>query len=58
MKIINGWPCKRIRTQMGRVFWVRMSKDEIVARDVFMLIVAAAPLAMIWIFAWAAGMLG
>lgn len=56
MKVINGWPCRQVRTQMGRKYWVRMSPDEIVEREVFRLLVAATPLIGIWIFAWAAGM--
>lgn len=57
MKIINGWPCKKVRTAMGHVLWIRMTEDEILARDVYRLIVAATPLLMILLFAWAAGML-
>ena len=57
MKVINGWPCKRVKTQMGRKFWVRMTEDEIIEREIFRLLVACVPLICVWIGAWAAGMI-
>ncbi len=57
MKIINGWPCKKIKTAMGHILWVRMTEGEIMEREIYRLIVAAVPLLTVWIFAWAAGML-
>lgn len=55
MKIINGWPCKKIKTAMGHILWVRMTEDEILEREIYRLLVVATPLLMIWAWAWAAG---
>ena len=52
----DGWPLRKVKTQMGHKFWVRMTREEIIEREVFRLLVAATPLIMIWVFAWAAGM--
>lgn len=57
MKIINGWPFKKIKTAMGHIIWVRMTEGEIMEREIFRLIVVATPLLMIWAWAWAAGIL-
>ena len=57
MKFINGWPCRRVKTQMGRKYWVRMSEDEILAREYYRLAVVTVPLVMLFLFAWAAGVL-
>lgn len=53
---INGHKYRSVKTQMGHKFWVRMSDDEIIEREVFRLLVAATPLILVWVFAWAAGM--
>lgn len=56
MKTIDGWPCRRVKTHMGRKYWVKMTEEEIIEREWFRLLVAATPLILIWAFAWAAGM--
>ena len=56
-RVINGWPCQKVKTAMGHVMWVRMTEGEILERDVYLLMVLATPLVMILVFAWAAGML-
>ena len=57
MKTIDGWPCRRVKTHMGRKYWVKMTEEEIIEREWFRLLVAATPLILVWVFAWAAGMI-
>ena len=45
------------KTTMGRKFWVRMDEDEIRERRRFRALVVISPLAMILMFALAAGMI-
>lgn len=47
---------RTFKTTMGRKFRVKMTEEEIIERDLFRLLLLVIPTAMIWAFAWAAGM--
>lgn len=57
MKKRNGIYYRKVKTCMGRVFWVEMSMEEVIAHDLGVAQFILAPFAMVWLFAWAAGML-
>lgn len=57
MKMINGWPCKRLKTATGRKYWVKMTEDEIIAHDVYQLTVVLVPALLFLAFCWASGIL-
>lgn len=47
---------RTFKTTMGRKFRVKMTEEEIIERDLFRMMLIVVPFAMIWAFAWAAGM--
>lgn len=47
---------RTFKTTMGRKFRVKMTEQEIIERDLFRMMLIVVPFAMIWAFAWAAGM--
>ncbi len=47
---------RTFKTTMGRKFRVKMTEQEIYERDLFRMMLIVVPFAMIWAFAWAAGM--
>ena len=53
----NGKFYRKFKGQMGRVYWIEMSEEEVLEADLFRLIVAVTPLITILLFAWAAGVL-
>lgn len=57
MRKINGEYYRRFKAQTGRVYWVRMSKEEVMGEDLYRMLLVVMPLAMIWIMAFAAGMI-
>lgn len=57
MKKINGEYYRRFKAQTGRVYWVRMSREEVMGEDLYRMLMVLMPLAMVWIMAWAAGMI-
>ncbi len=48
---------RTFKTTMGHKIRVKMTDQEIIERDLFRLLLLVIPTAMIWAFAWAAGML-
>ena len=48
---------RKLKTQMGRVYWIEMRPAEVAEAMTFRAIVALTPIIMIVLFAWAAGML-
>jgi hypothetical protein len=48
---------RTFKTTMGRKIRVKMTEQEIFERDLFRMMLLVVPFAMIWAFAWAAGML-
>ena len=57
MKVINGIPYRRVRTQMGRVLYVKMTENELAERWRMQVTICLSPLLMILAFAWAAGVI-
>ena len=57
MKRRNGKYYRKFRGQMGRVYWIEMHEDEVMAEDLYRLLVVMTPLIGILVFARAAGML-
>lgn len=57
MKRKNGKYCRKLKTQMGRVYWIEMRPAEVAEVMTYRAIVALTPIIMIAAFAWAAGML-
>lgn len=53
----DGWPMKRVKTAMGHVIWVRMTEDELFARDVFRLVSVLVPMLLFFAFVCASGVL-
>lgn len=47
---------RTFKTSMGHKIQVKMTEQEIIERDLFRLLLLVIPTAMIWAFAWAAGM--
>lgn len=57
MRKINGKYYRKFKSTMGRVYWVEMSMDEVMAQDLYRGLLVIMPLIMIAAFAWAAGMI-
>lgn len=57
MKKRNGKYYRRFKSAMGRVYWVQMSDQEVMAADLYRGLLVLMPLLMIALFAWAAGMI-
>ena len=49
---------RRLKTTMGRKYWVKMDKSEVRERKIYHALLVAVPLMTISAFALAAGMLG
>ena len=48
---------RTFKTSLGHKIRVKMTEEEIIERDLFRLLLIVIPTAMIWAFAWAAGLL-
>ena len=48
---------RTFKTSLGHKIRVKMTEEEIIERDLFRMMLLVVPFAMIWAFAWAAGML-
>ena len=57
MKMINGRPCKQIKTAMGHKLWVQMTDDELLERDLYHLTVVLVPALLYFAFVCASGIL-
>ena len=57
MKRRGGKTYRKFKGQMGRVYWVEMRPDEVTEAQLFRTVVCMAPLIMITVFAWAAGLI-
>lgn len=57
MKTINGVPYKRIKTAMGRKYLVQMTEAELTEHYLYLMTIILTPALMIFLFAWAAGMI-
>ena len=47
---------RTFKTSLGHKIRVKMTEQEIYERDLFRMMLIVVPFAMIWAFAWAAGM--
>ena len=47
---------RTFKTSLGHKIRVKMTEQEVIERDLFRLLLLVIPTAMIWAFAWAAGM--
>ena len=57
MRKINGKYYRKFKSTLGRVYWVEMSMDEVMAEDLYRGLLVLTPLVMIGIFALAAGLI-
>lgn len=57
MKRINGKCYRRFKGWTGRVYWVEMSRSEVLQAELYKASLILMPLAMIFIWALAAGMI-
>ncbi len=57
MRKINGKYYRKFKSTLGRVYWIEMSMDEVMAQDLYRGLLVLTPLVMIGIFALAAGLI-
>ena len=57
MRYRNGHSCRKLKTQMGRTYWIRMKPAEVAEVMSMRATVVLAPIALLIAWAWAAGLL-
>ena len=57
MRYRNGHYCRKLKTQMGRTYWIRMKPAEVAEVMGMRMTVVLAPIALLIAWAWAAGLL-
>ena len=57
MKRINGKCYRKFKGWTGRVYWVEMSRSEVLQAEIYKASLILMPLAMIFFWALAAGMI-
>ena len=57
MKRKNGKMYRKLRTQMGRTYWIEMKAAEVAEAMVYRATIVLMPVATLAAWAWAAGIL-
>ena len=57
MKRINGKAYRKFKGWSGKVYWIEMSREEVLKAEAYRATVLLTPLIFIVVMAWAAGML-
>ena len=57
MRRRNGKRYRRLRTQMGRVYWIEMKEAEVAEMMIYRAAIVMTPVITMIAWAWAAGIL-